>query len=44
MTDELTLGFMMAPWRNTVPLEEFYLKDAALRLYDARQKIMPESL
>ena len=38
MTDELTLGFMMAPWRNTVPLEEFYLKDAALRLADARRR------
>lgn len=40
MTDALTLGYMMAPWRNTVPLEEFYLKDAALRLMDARKKVL----
>lgn len=44
MTDELTAGFMMAPWRHTIPIEEFYLKDAALRLYDARRKVYPETL
>ena len=39
MTDDRVLGFMMAPWRNTVPLEEHYLKDASLRLMDARERV-----
>ena len=44
MADERVKGFLMAPWRNTIPLEVHYLKDAALRLADARRKIYPETL
>ena len=44
LTDERVLGFLMAPWRNTVPLEEHYLKDAVLRFADARAAIYPETL
>ena len=40
LNEDNVLGFMMAPWRNTVPLEEHYLKDAALRLTDARDRVL----
>ena len=39
LNEDNVLGFMMAPWRNTVPLEEHYLKDGILRLADARDKV-----
>ena len=44
LAEERVKGFLMAPWRPTKPLEEHYLKDAALRLYDARKRVYPETI
>ena len=44
MTDELVLGFMVAPWTRTEPANEFCIKDNAHKLYHARTLVYPETL
>ena len=44
LTPELLRGFIVAPWRYTVPLMEYQLKTDAHALYVARQTYYPETL
>ncbi|MBQ7336452.1 MAG: Tat pathway signal protein [Clostridia bacterium] len=44
LDERRVIGFMTAPWSATTALREFYLKDGALALFDARSRVYPETL